>query len=204
MSIGGQERCPHCGAIWASQHGLGCPYGPSDPGQTPSKSAGSGCLGAVGCLVVVLVAAVAILGFFWQALLGAVLPNRGMSDDEVAAMEALVENQWTGHVTCGELRHGVTLDFERLITKGHDVSAEVSLHRGKGPRSQVVDTYELEGTFDGTRLEVIGDGWSGGSPDRFDLVGHVEGEDTGIITGATRNQVPPDAGRCRGTFRISR
>lgn len=188
--------CPLCGTI--GTHSADCPRG----GPPATKSAGTGCIGAVGCLVLALAAVAAVLGVLWQVALGVVLPNRGMSDADIAAMEALVDHDWAGYVTCGDSRRGVTIDFERRATKRYDVTAEVTVHRGERPRGAIRDEYELEGSFDDGRLTVTGDEWSAGDAERVDLDGAADGEGTRRIIGTTSNQV--SEGGCTGEFRIQR
>ncbi|NLE97315.1 MAG: hypothetical protein GX596_04925 [Propionibacterium sp.] len=160
--------CSECGGF--PGHSTTCRFNPHNPynaAPTPTRS-GTGCLGPVGCLVVLLAGAVAVAGFAFDVVMGFVAPNRGMEPLQVAAVENLVEGSWSGHVVCEDGDREMSVSFERMMSMQFDVTADVVWVGESGP----IGDYLAKGTFDGVRLNMTPDG-GGSGPKALALIGEV-------------------------------
>lgn len=175
----GPSNCSHCGGpLYA--HREWCPAYQT-PDEAKASKSGSP-IGGVGCLVIVAAALVGLLALGWNIALGFVAPNRGMDDQQVAAMEDLVEGKWLGYYVCDGARRGISVEFDRMLTKRTDVTATLTLHDGGRPGAAPIGAYVLKGDFDGRRLTLVPDSWDERVPGlgMIDFAGTSDGK---VISG---------------------
>ncbi|WP_143220030.1 hypothetical protein [Actinomadura sp. CNU-125] len=95
---------PNCYVLQEQRRG-----GPSSAGSAPGGSGGSGLFGVgCGCLVLAVAAVVAFVTFAFDVVVGQVMPNRGLSDRQVEAIEETT-GVWDGTYVCDGERRAMRL-----------------------------------------------------------------------------------------------